>query len=122
MHYLLVATGGALGALARYMLYNLAQRLEHHAALVTLTINAIGAFIIGIMFVLLSERAVLDSHYQSLLSVGFLGAFTTYSTYSLDALRLFEQGRPGTALLYLVGTMVLCLLAVWLGATLMRSA
>lgn len=122
MHYVLVAAGGALGALARYGIYNLALRLEQHAALVTFSINALGSFLIGMMFVLLTEKSGLQPQLQSLLSIGFLGAFTTYSTYSLDALRLFEQGQPGTALLYLVGTMLVCLLAVWLGATLMRAA
>jgi CrcB protein len=120
MHYLFVAAGGAFGALARYGMYNLALRLEHHAALATFTINALGAFLMGVLYVLLSERAMLDAHYQSLLSVGFLGAFTTYSTYSLDALRLLEQGHIGMAVLYLAGTLLVCLLAVWLGATLVR--
>ena len=58
---------------------------------------------------------------QQLLTVGFLGAFTTYSTYSLDALRLLEQGQVGTAILYLLGTLVVCLAATWLGVSLTRQ-
>ena len=55
-------------------------------------------------------------------SLGLLGAFTTYSTYSLDALQLLQQGALGTALLYLVGTMLVCLLAVYAGLLLARMA
>lgn len=53
--------------------------------------------------------------------MGFLGAFTTYSTYSLDALRMLEQGQTGTALLYLVGTMLVCVMAAWVGLVVTRS-
>lgn len=120
MHLLLVALGGALGALARYSVYHLALRLEQHAALATLIVNAGGAFLIGMMFVLLTERSGLEPQLQNLLSIGFLGAFTTYSTYSLDALRMLENGQVVLALLYLIGTMLVCLAAVWLGATAVR--
>jgi len=121
MTYTMVATGGALGALARYGIYNLALRLEQHAALATLAINAVGAFLIGIIYVLITERSAIEPHMQGLLSVGFLGAFTTYSTYSLDALKLLQQGQLWAAIAYLIGTLLLCLLAVWLGSILMRS-
>jgi CrcB protein len=120
MQYLMVAAGGALGAVARYSCYRLALRLEWHAALATLGINLLGSVLIGMMYVLLTERSGLSPHAQSLLTVGFLGAFTTYSTYSLDALKLLEHGQVGPALAYLLGTMLLCLLAVWLGASLVR--
>ena len=121
MTYTMVAIGGALGALARYGIYNLALRLEQHAALATLAINAVGAFLIGIIYVLITERSALEPHMQGLLTVGFLGAFTTYSTYSLDALKLLQQGQLWAAFAYLIGTLLLCLLAVWLGTVLMRS-
>jgi len=121
MHYLMVAAGGALGAMARYFFYTLALRLEQHAALATFSVNLLGAFLIGIMFVLLTEKAGMEPHLQNLLSIGFLGAFTTYSTYSLDALRMLQNGQIGMALVYLLGTMLVCLLAVWLGANLARQ-
>lgn len=120
MLWLMVAVGGAAGAVARYAVYLLVQRLEQHAALATLGVNALGAFVIGLLYVLFAHRAGLGPQWQHLLSVGFLGAFTTYSTYSLDALKLLQQGQVLAALLYLLGTMLLCLLAVWLGASLAR--
>ena len=120
MHYLLVAAGGALGAMARYSCYRLALRLDWHAALATLGVNVLGSLLIGVAYVLLTERSGLSPPLQSLLSVGFLGAFTTYSTYSLDALKLLQQGQLLAAAAYLLGTMLLCLLAVWLGASAAR--
>lgn len=120
MQYLMVAAGGALGAVARYAGYRVALRLEWHAALTTLGINVLGSLLIGMMYVVVTERAGLSPNAQSLVTIGFLGAFTTYSTYSLDALKMLEQGQIVPALAYLLGTLLLCLLAVWLGAMLVR--
>ena len=120
MQYLMVAVGGALGAVARYAGYRAALRLEWHAALATLGINVLGSLLIGMMYVVVTERSGLSPNTQSLVTIGFLGAFTTYSTYSLDALKLLEQGQIVLALGYLLGTLLLCLLAVWLGAMLVR--
>ena len=119
---LMVAVGGALGAVARYSSYRLMLRLEGNAILATLAINLLGSLLIGMLYAFLTERSGLSPHVQSLVTVGFLGAFTTYSTYSLDAFRLLEQGQISLAVAYLFGTMLLCLLAVWLGVTLARLA
>jgi CrcB protein len=120
MQYLMVAAGGAAGAVARYACYRVALRLEWHAAVATLGINMAGSLVIGMLYVVLTERSGLSPQVQSLVTVGFLGAFTTYSTYSLDALKLLQSGQLLPAAGYLLGTMLLCLLAVWLGASLAR--
>ncbi len=121
MNYLMVALGGALGAVARYAVYNAAASGKASAQLATFVINAIGALAIGVLYVVITQRGGLQPYGQQLLTVGFLGAFTTYSTYSLDALRLLEQGQVGTAILYLLGTLVVCLAATWLGVSLTRQ-
>ena len=120
MQYMMVAVGGALGAVARYSVYNAAAIWGHKPAWATFGINALGAFLIGIFFVLLTERSIMQAELRGLIVTGFLGAFTTYSTYSLDALQLFEQGEIGVALLYVLGTMLVCLSGTWLGLTLAR--
>ncbi len=120
MQYTFVALGGALGAMARFWVYNAAAMWGQKPAWATFGINALGAFFIGIFFVLLAERGTVQPELRNLIVVGFLGAFTTYSTYSLDALHLFEQGQPGVAVMYLLGTMLVCLLATWLGLSLTR--
>lgn len=121
-HYVLVATGGALGAMARYWVYNAGPFSERHSALATLCVNVAGSLLIGAIYVLVTERAHLAPEWRSFVTVGFLGAFTTYSTYSLDALQLFQQGALGAALLYLFGTMLVCLLAAYAGIALVRFA
>ena len=118
--YLLVAAGGALGACSRYAVYNLAAILGFTAYLATFVINVLGALVIGVVYVVVVERSALEPCWQQLLNLGFLGAFTTYSAYSLDALRLLERGEVGLALLYLVGTMLVCLVATWLGLSVGR--
>lgn len=120
MHYLLVALGGALGAMARYWVYNAGPFLGQKALWATFLINALGSFLIGVVYVVVTEKSGLAPEWRSLLSVGFLGAFTTYSTYSLDALLLLEQGQTGVALAYLLGTMLVCLVAVFAGLSLTR--
>jgi fluoride exporter len=120
LQYLLVATGGALGAMARHWVYNAGPFPGQKSVIATFLINVAGSLLIGVMYVLVTERGHLSPEWRSLVSVGFLGAFTTYSTYSLDALQLLQQGTVGTALLYLLGTMLVCLLAVYAGVQLTR--
>lgn len=119
-HYLLVAAGGALGAMARYWVYNAGPFPGQKSVLATFLINVAGSLLIGVMYVVVTERALLPDAWRSLVSIGLLGAFTTYSTYSLDALQLLQQGMVSTALLYLLGTMVVCLLAAYAGVQLAR--
>jgi CrcB protein len=120
IQYTMVALGGALGAMARFWVYNVTAILGHKPAWATFGINALGAFLIGAAFVILTEKGTVQPELRSLIVVGFLGAFTTYSSYSLDALQLFEQGHIGVAMMYLLGTMLVCLLAAWLGLSLTR--
>lgn len=121
LHYLLVATGGALGAMARYWVYNAAPFMAQQAALATLVVNAVGSLLIGVAYVLLVEKVQLGPEWRNLLNVGFLGAFTTYSTYSLDTLRFLQLGQYGNALLYAFGTLLVCVLLAWVGLLLARS-
>jgi CrcB protein len=120
LHYLLVAMGGALGAMARYWVYNAGPFPGQKSVIATVVINVAGSLLIGAMYVLVTERALLPEVWRSFASIGLLGAFTTYSTYSLDALQLLQQGMVSAALLYLVGTMLVCLLAAYAGVQLVR--
>ncbi len=121
MPYLAVALGGALGAMARYWMYNTWLKLaENSFPYVTLLVNVIGSLLIGVVFVLLVERGALTLEWRNVLSVGFLGAFTTFSTFSLDALGLLEQGEFALALLYVLASVLVCILAAWLGLSVTR--
>ena len=66
----------------------------------------------GILFVLIIEKAALPAEMRSLLMIGFLGAFTTFSTFSLDALGLWQTGHLFMALIYILATVILCLIAI----------
>jgi CrcB protein len=121
MAYLAVALGGALGALARYCMYNTWVKLaENQFPYITLLVNVIGSLLIGIAFVLLVERNFIGLEWRNVISVGFLGAFTTFSTFSLDALGLLEQGHYSMAIMYIVSSVVICLLAAWSGLAMTR--
>ncbi|MDR2213696.1 MAG: fluoride efflux transporter CrcB [Pseudomonadales bacterium] len=118
--YLFVALGGSCGACFRYWLYNAHPILQQKTGLATWLINVSGSFLMGLVFIVVTERSGLSPHWRSLIGVGFLGAYTTYSTYSLDALQLLQRGDYALALLYLLGTMLACLLAVGAGYALGR--
>ena len=119
MNWIAVAIGGALGAMARYgvstLLFDASTQRFPYA---TLSVNVLGSFLMGILFVLIVEKGLLPPEMRSILMVGFLGAFTTFSTFSLDALGLWQNGHLLLALVYALGTVVLCLaaisIAVWL--------
>ena len=113
---LAIAFGGALGAVARYLLgqgVNLWFGTDFPYGI--LLINIIGSLLMGILFVILVEKSMFPVILRSTLLVGFLGAFTTFSTFSLQTLSLIETGRLGAAATYVVASVILCLIAVSIG-------
>jgi len=113
MHWLAIALGGALGAMARHgvstLIFDASSQKFPYA---TLSVNVLGSFIMGVLFVVIIEKGLLPSEMRTVLMVGFLGAFTTFSTFSLDALGLWQNGHLFLALVYALGTVFLCLAAV----------
>ncbi|XOV88569.1 MAG: fluoride efflux transporter CrcB [Pseudomonadota bacterium] len=117
-----IGLGGALGAVARHGVAHVCNLLfGTQFPYGTLVVNVVGSFLIGILFVLLVERALLPPVWRSVLIVGFLGAFTTFSTFSLQTLALFEEGRAGAALVYVGASVIVCVLAAALGLALARQ-
>lgn len=111
-----VATGGAVGSLARYGLNIYCELLLGRDFPYGIFIaNIVGSLAIGIGFVLLIERGYLPDVWQPLVMVGFLGAFTTFSTFSLQAITLMQEGRLAAAMVYVLGSVLLSILAAWLG-------
>lgn len=120
-YYLIIALGGALGAVGRYWLTTLAERMHPGLfPLGTFLVNLLGSLLIGILFVLLVEKIQLAEHYRPLLMIGFLGAFTTFSTFSMDALLLLEQGLYSMAAGYVLASVTTGILAAWLGMSMTR--
>jgi CrcB protein len=86
----------------------------------TLAVNVLGSFLIGMVYILISERMLLSEQWRAVLIVGYLGAFTTFSTFSLDALLLMQEGFIVQAFSYILASVALCLLCAWLGIAFMR--
>ena len=122
---LLIAIGGAAGALSRYWLSAAVMALASRSNLAffpygTLLVNVIGSLMMGVFYVLIVDKALLPADLKSVAMVGFLGAFTTFSTFSLEAVNLFENGQPLAAFIYIVASVVICILAAALAVSLTR--
>ena len=117
---LLIALGGAGGAVSRYLLAAWIHGLwEGRLPMGTLLVNLIGSFAIGVIYVLI-ERQVLHPDWRGVLMVGFLGAFTTFSTFSLEAINLFESGHTWHAIAYMTASAVLCVVMAGVAIQLTR--
>lgn len=118
---LVVAAGGAVGSVLRY-LANVAVVYIWPAQLyiATFFVNIVGCFLLGCAFAWFVVRPEASELIRLLLMVGLLGGFTTFSTFSLEALRLFADGQSIQALLYMGASLTGGLLATWLGMTLIK--
>jgi len=116
-----VAAGGAIGAVLRWLASSSVQKLASGAfPWGTFFVNALGSFLLGFLFVWLLERSAGSELWRLAITVGFLGAFTTFSTYSLESVRLLQEGAYGLALGNVLGQVIVCLTLTWLGVQLAR--
>jgi len=119
---LVIAIGGAVGAVLRWWLstavYSVLGRGFPYG---TLAVNALGSLLMGLMATLLLERSGLGPVWRAALLIGGLGAFTTFSTFSMETLTLLEQGEALRAVVNVLASVALCLLAAWGGVVLART-
>lgn len=108
--FLAVGLGGALGSVLRYGFSLLAQALSVSAQWGTLCVNVLGSALIGFCMAFCDKGTAM-----LFLTVGFCGGFTTFSTFSSQSLGLLQSGRYGTGFAYVFGTLLLCIVLVWLG-------
>ncbi len=119
---LTVAAGGALGAVLRFLMSsNIYRVFGRDFPYGTLAVNVIGSLLMGFFFVLIMERAALSDAWRGVIIIGFLGAFTTFSTFSIETLNLLESGELSRAALNIFLSVVLCLMATWLGLVMGRQ-
>jgi len=117
--FLWVGLGSAIGGMGRYGVTLWMQKhLAHDFPWGTWTVNVVGSFVIGMMAALSGNEGHWMSHpvAQRFFIVGLLGGFTTFSSFSLQTLQLFQNGNQGMALLNILLSVGACLLFVWIGA------
>ncbi len=115
-----IGGGGFLGALMRYWVGGWAQTLSRSVSFPygTMTVNVLGCLFIGLLSQLAESHGLFTSDLRALVFIGFLGSFTTFSTFSSETYNLLYDGQNLAALANLVGNLFLGLTAVWLGRSL----
>ena len=117
--YLLIAVGGALGSIARYWVGSaIANRMGTKFPYGTFVINVTACVIIGFSLSFMARRANLNPGWRFLIPIGFIGAYSTFSTYEWETLSTIRSGAFAIAALYAVGSLILGLAAVWGGSLL----
>ncbi|MEM0990079.1 MAG: CrcB family protein [Pseudomonadota bacterium] len=118
----LVAAGGAIGATLRYLGAAWAARLLGAGFMGTLFVNVVGSTLMGVLAVLLMEKAPGTwQRWAPLIITGVLGGFTTFSAFSLDALYLLERGRIGAGLSYIGASVLLSIIGLYTGMVATRA-
>jgi len=121
--FLAIGTGGALGALARYGVYNAVHGvLGRDFPYGTLTVNVVGSLLMGFLYVWLFDRLNMGPIWRAFALIGFLGSFTTFSAFSMETLNLILQGAWIRSMLNMGFSLILCVGAVGLGVWLGRAA
>lgn len=117
-----IASGGAVGALFRFWvssgIYSLLGRGFPYG---TLVVNVLDSLVMGFLYVLLLERTTVSPEMRGALLIGFLGAFTTFSTFSIETLNLLEQAELLKAGLNILVSVIACVLACWFGLVVGRQ-
>lgn len=120
--YLLIGIGGALGTIARYWVGStIGSRMGIKFPYGTLVVNITACLVLGFTLTYMGKRADLNPAWRLLLPVGFIGAYSTFSTYEWETLSTIRSGAFALAALYAVGSLVVGLAAVWCGAALAEA-
>jgi len=120
--FLAIAAGGAIGSVLRYWVsINTHAIFGRDFPYGTLTVNVIGSLLMGLLFVLFVERWEIETVIRSAILIGLLGAFTTFSTFSIETLNLVEDGSYAKALVNILVSVSASLVAAWLGIIIGRQ-
>jgi CrcB protein len=116
LKYLLVGIGGCLGSILRFWLGSyIGGKMGARFPYGTLVINITGSFLIGLIFALLTVRTNWSPNWRYLIPIGFIGGYTTFSSFEYETLRMIQDGQIGLGLLYVATSVVIGFVAVWGG-------
>jgi CrcB protein len=119
----LVAFGGAFGATLRYLIaLGMISLFGKGFPFATLAVNVLGSLMMGVIFQLVEQNSITSSPWWPLIGVGFLGALTTFSTFSMDNLLLLQQGELLKAMINVALNVVVCILAAYVGTLLVLKS
>ena len=119
---LLIGFAGFIGTLGRYWLSGVvARRYGETFPLGTLAVNLVGCFLVGLLFYLMQERYLVNQNVRTIILIGLLGGFTTFSSLGLQTFTLLQDNEMALAVLNMVASNVLGLLLVWAGYTLAKA-
>jgi CrcB protein len=121
MYLIMIASGGALGALARYGIDRVGVEYADSTLLGTFVVNVTGSFFIGLLTGIFSLYPELPNEIRLFLAVGFLGSYTTFSTFSVASVQLLQSGEITQALINVGGNLAVCLLSALAGIMLVRA-
>lgn len=109
-NFLVVGIGGAIGAMLRYGMTVLGIHMHWSSNLSTFLVNTIGSFVMGFLV-----SGYEQGTWMMMATVGICGGFTTFSTFSLQSVNLLQEGKWWQAVLYILGTLLVCILMAWMG-------
>ena len=122
LKYLMVGLGGCLGSVLRFWLGSyIGARLGSRFPYGTFVINVTGSFLVGTVLTILAEKTQWSPNWRYLIPIGFIGGYTTFSTFEYETLRLLEDGQMVTAMLNVLGSVVVGFAGVWAGVIAGRS-
>jgi fluoride exporter len=120
--YAMIALGGAAGAIARYQVAAMIQaRIPAGFPWGTFVVNITGCLVMGVATILLTERLVVHPSWRFLVPIGFIGAYTTFSTFELETFRAVTEGSWLVGAANVVGSVLAGYVALWLGVVLTRT-
>jgi CrcB protein len=123
MPFILIGLGGFAGAISRYVVDGfVSDRIGGVFPWGTLVVNASGSFVLGLLFALTAERAIFPAEIRGPVLIGFIGAYTTFSTYMLESWTLIERGSYAPAIVNLAGSVLIGMVAVAAGLFIGRAA
>jgi fluoride exporter len=116
IQYLAIAAGGAVGAMARFLIASVCGQLfATDFPIGTMVINLSGSFFLGWFLTMAANRLIVSDTAKLAIATGFVGAYTTFSTYMFDSASLLKNGETNKALTNLLGSLILGMIAVWAG-------